>query len=102
MPCKEKNWFVYLLRCADNSLYCGVTVDINSRVAAHNGLGSGPLGGGAKYTATRRPVTLVYAAPCKSQTEAMRLEQKIKALSKPQKEALVSGAITLESLFGAA
>lgn len=100
MPCREKNWFVYLLRCADSSLYCGVTVDITSRVAAHNGLGSGPLGGGAKYTATRRPVVLVYAALCKSQTEAMRLEQKIKKLTKPKKEALVSGTCTLENLFG--
>ena len=49
-------WFVYMLRCADGSLYTGITTDITRRVAEHNG--GGPLG--ARYTRTRRPVELAY------------------------------------------
>ena len=48
-----KNWIVYLLRCSDNSLYCGISNDVTRRVATHN------AGQGAKYTKSRRPVELV-------------------------------------------
>lgn len=75
--------FVYLLRCSDQSLYCGWTVDLACRVAAHN------LGKGAAYTRSRRPVHLVWweAAPDKS--AALRREIAIKRLHRRAKLALV-------------
>jgi putative endonuclease len=54
-------WCVYMLRCADSTLYTGVTTDVSRRVAEHN---SGIKGKGAKYTAARQPVTLVYEESC--------------------------------------
>ncbi|MDX1353308.1 MAG: GIY-YIG nuclease family protein, partial [Thiomicrorhabdus sp.] len=54
-----QTWFTYLLRCADNSLYCGVTTNLDKRLRQHNG----ELKGGAKYTKTRQPCKLVYFEP---------------------------------------
>ncbi|MDO5484346.1 MAG: GIY-YIG nuclease family protein [Desulfovibrionaceae bacterium] len=68
-------WHVYLLECADGSLYCGVTTDIARRVAQHNGLAPG----GARYTRGRRPVRLLEARPCSDRRDALRLERFIKA-----------------------
>lgn len=64
--------FVYLLRCSDNSLYCGWTTDLEKRIEAHNS------GRGAKYTKSRRPVELVYAEECESKSAAMKREWFIK------------------------
>ena len=74
-------WSVYLLRCADDTLYCGVTTDVARRVAMHNGA----LSGGAKYTRARRPVTLVACADGFSYSEALRLERKVKRLPRERK-----------------
>ena len=65
-------FFVYLLRCSDNSLYCGWTTDLEKRIEAHNS------GRGAKYTKTRRPVELVYYEECESKSAAMKREWFIK------------------------
>ena len=70
----EKNWIVYLLRCSDNSLYCGVSNNIEKRVDDHNS------GVGAKYTRSRRPVALVAASREMSKSEALKLELRIKKL----------------------
>jgi putative endonuclease len=67
-------WVVYLLRCCDNSLYCGVTNDLDSRIEAHNS------GKGAKYTKSRRPVALVCASPGMSKSDAFKLEYRIKRI----------------------
>jgi len=75
-------WCVYLLRCSDGSLYCGVTTDLAARIAKHN------EGQGAKYTRSRLPVRLAYAEVAKSRSEALRREHEIKGLSKREKEAL--------------
>ena len=75
--------FVYLLRCADGSLYCGWTNDLEKRLAAHN------AGTGAKYTRARRPVTLAWFEPCESREAALRREAAIKALSRAEKLLLV-------------
>lgn len=75
-------WQVYLLRCADGTLYCGVTTDLRRRLAQHNGT----LAGGARYTRPRRPVVLVTACACASRSEALRLEDRIKRLPRSQKE----------------
>ena len=77
-------WFVYILRCADGSLYTGITTDVQRRVKEHN---FSPLG--AKYTRGRRPVTLVYEELLCSRSLASKKEYVIKRLSKPQKELLL-------------
>lgn len=80
-------WYVYLMRCADNSLYTGVTTDPERRVREHNGELKGK---GAKYTRTRRPVTLATAIPLPSKVAVYQAEYVIKRLSKSEKEAVVS------------
>ena len=77
--------FVYLLRCADGTLYCGWTVDVPKRLNAH------ATGRASRYTATRRPHTLAAAWEVPSHTDARRLEARIKQLTRPEKLALVSG-----------
>ncbi|MCK5394516.1 MAG: GIY-YIG nuclease family protein [Gammaproteobacteria bacterium] len=79
-------WFVYILRCADNSLYTGVTTDISKRLDQHNGADKN----GAKYTKARRPVELVYQEPSASRSEACKREYVIKSLKKSQKESLIN------------
>jgi len=78
-------WRVYMLRCADNTLYTGVTTDINRRVDEHN---SSNLG--AKYTKNRRPVKLVYEEPMDGKILAMKREYAIKQLSRSQKLQLIA------------
>ena len=72
----ENSWFVYMLRCADGSLYTGIAVDVERRLAQHNG----ELAGGARYTRPRRPVEVVYREGCES--EASQREAAIKKLSR--------------------
>jgi putative endonuclease len=79
------SWYVYMLRCADNSLYTGITTDISRRVKEHNK--SNKLG--AKYTRARRPVILVYQQDCLSRSDAASNEYRLKKLNKKSKEALV-------------
>ena len=71
-------WYVYLMRCSDNSLYTGVTTDPERRVREHNGELKGK---GAKYTRTRRPVTLAIAIPLPSKVAVYQAEYAIKRLS---------------------
>ena len=73
-----------MLRCADGSLYTGVTIDIIRRVAEHNG--DGPLG--ARYTRSRRPVQLVHVEAAASRAEATRREAAIKLMDRARKLAL--------------
>jgi len=75
----EKKWVVYLLRCSDNSLYCGVSNNIENRVIEHNS------GMGAKYTRSHRPVVLVVTSRDMSKGDALKLEYKIKKLPADQK-----------------
>lgn len=77
-------WFVYMLRCADESLYTGITTDIPRRLAEHNGEG----GLGSRYTRSRRPVTLVYSEPAEHRAAASRREAAIKRLDRTHKLAL--------------
>lgn len=78
-------WFVYILRCADNSLYTGITTDIEKRLKQHNGLEKN----GAKYTRGRQPVNLIYQEPSASRSTASKREIEIKRLPKIQKEKLI-------------
>jgi putative endonuclease len=81
----DEAW-VYLLRCADGSLYCGWTVDVERRVAAH------VAGRASRYTASRRPVTLAVALPMTDRSTARREEARIKRLPRAAKLALVAAA----------
>jgi len=81
-------WQVYILRCADDSLYTGITRDLVRRVAEHNGSGAP----GAGYTRSRRPVTLVYSEAAADRSAASRREYVIKQLSRTQKLALIAGS----------
>lgn len=76
------SWYVYMVRCRDNSLYTGYTNDPQRRLSVHNS------GHGAKYTRSRLPVTLSYVEQCSDKQAAQRREYTLKQLTKPQKEAL--------------
>lgn len=73
------SWLVYILECADGSLYTGITNDLDKRISAHND------GSGAKYTAARRPVKVVYQEACEGRSEASRREYEIKSLPRAEK-----------------
>ena len=75
--------FVYIVRCADGTLYTGWTTDVERRVAQHN------AGRGARYTRMRRPVALVYREEAPDRSTAMRREVAIKKLDRERKERLV-------------
>jgi len=77
------SWSVYIVRCADGSLYTGVARDCSVRIDEHNS------GKGAKYTRQRRPVALVYSEPAPSRSAAQRREHAIKRLTREQKLALI-------------
>lgn len=81
-----KMWQVYIVRCADDTLYTGVTNALDSRIATHNN------GQGAKYTRSRLPVTLVYAESAADRSAAQQREHAIKRLSAADKEALARGS----------
>ena len=81
-------WFVYMLRCADGTLYTGITTDVDRRLAEHNG----DHGLGARYTHSRRPVTLAYVESASNRTEAARREAAIKQLDRARKLALCGPA----------
>ena len=78
----QRGWFVYLVRCADRSLYTGITTEPERRVAEHNGKKA------ARYTRSRQPVELVYLEPVKDRSSASRREAEIKRLTKREKEVL--------------
>lgn len=82
----DQAWSVYLLRCADNSLYCGITTNLLKRLRQHNG----ELVGGAKYTKIRQPCELVYSEPADNRSHATQKEYAIKRLSKAAKESLIN------------
>jgi predicted GIY-YIG superfamily endonuclease len=75
-------WWVYILRCADGSLYTGATTDPSRRRAMHE------AGRGARYTRGRGPLALVYCEPCEGRSEALRREREVKALATAEKRAL--------------
>ena len=79
------NWIVYILRCADGTLYTGITNDLGRRMSEHES------GRGAKYTKGRGPVQLVYTENCEGRGQASKREIEIKLLNKEQKLRLVCG-----------
>lgn len=77
-------WFVYLARCADNTLYCGITNDLAARLAAHN------AGKGARYTRSRTPIEFLVTRRCRTKGRALQIEYRVKQLTRMQKQALVA------------
>ena len=78
-----KKHYVYILKCADNTLYTGYSTDPERRTRVHN------TGKGAKYTRPRRPVELIYTEEFDNKTEAQRREYAIKQLTRAEKEKLI-------------
>ena len=78
-------WYVYMLRCADDSLYTGITKDISRRVDEHNN----DQAAGANYTRSRRPVTVVYQETCTTRSQAAKREYTIKQMSRQEKQSLI-------------
>jgi predicted GIY-YIG superfamily endonuclease len=85
-PLSEGPYFVYIVRCADGTLYTGYARDPREREKVHN------AGRGAKYTAARLPVALVYSESCASVGEALRREHRLKRCTRTEKEALIEAA----------
>ena len=81
------SWLVYIVRCRDNTLYTGITTDLNKRILEHN---AGPKG--ARYTRSRRPVTLVYSEQVASRSVATIRENFIKKLKTTCKQALITSS----------
>ena len=81
---------LYILRCADGSLYTGITLDVARRLEEHQG---GKRG--AKYLRGRTPVELVFECDAGARGDALRLEHRIKQLSREDKEALIAGDMSL-------
>jgi predicted GIY-YIG superfamily endonuclease/nucleoid DNA-binding protein len=86
------SWFVYILRCSDSTLYCGITTNLARRVEAHN------AGTGARYTRSRAPVQLVWFAQTQNKSDAFREEFRIKRLPKHEKELLVASQRSPETV----
>ena len=72
-------WYLYILRCKDNTLYTGITTDVEKRLEAHRS------GKGAKYTRGRGPLELVYREECGGHSAALRREAEIKGLTREEK-----------------
>jgi putative endonuclease len=77
---RVENYIVYILTCADGTLYTGITTDVLRRVREHNSSSKGAI-----YTKARRPVSLVYSQRCATRSEALKREGKIKKLTRAQK-----------------
>lgn len=83
---------IYILRCADGSLYTGIALDVRRRLEEHR---SGVRG--AKYLRGRLPVELVFEIAAGDRSDALRLEHRVKRMSKRDKEALIAGALVLQA-----
>lgn len=77
-------WTVYILRCRDGSLYTGIAIDVETRLAAHH------AGKASRYTRSRLPVRLVYREPARDRSTALKRELVVKAMTRAEKVALIS------------
>lgn len=80
LPLLMKSWFVYIVQCSDDTLYTGVTTDVDRRILEHNSSSKG-----AKYTMSRRPVKLLWCTKYSNRSEAQAAEYKLKKLSRKKK-----------------
>ncbi len=89
-----REYQLYMLRCADGSLYTGIALDVDKRFSEHQ---AGKRG--ARYLRGRAPFEIVFRAPAGNRSAASRLEHRVKALRKSEKESLASGTATLAELL---
>ena len=82
-PLGGSSWYVYIVRCSDESLYTGVAKDVPARIMRHN------TGRGAKYTRSRQPVKLVYAEPARNRAAALQREHAIRRMGRDGKMAMI-------------
>jgi len=87
---QTRDWFLYVLRCVDDTLYTGITTDLKRRIAEHN------KGRGARYTAARRPAKLIGAYRFPDRSAAQRAEARFKRLSRTRKLQLVARELSFE------
>ena len=80
----DTTWYLYILRCADGSLYTGITTDVERRLEEHRS------GKGAKYTRGRGPLELVYREVCSSHSDALKREYAVKQLVRKDKLEMIS------------
>lgn len=81
---RRRGWCLYLVKCADRSLYTGITNDLQRRIAQHNN------GTASRYTRSRLPVELVYCEGCRDKSGALKKERRVKSLSRSAKEAYIA------------
>ncbi len=79
----DKLWHVYLVRCTDGTLYCGIARDVSARIRAHD------AGKGARYTRGRGPLELLLTRRCRDQGRALRIERALKTLTRAEKLELI-------------
>lgn len=82
---KHKPWYLYVVLCSDQTLYTGISTEVDRRLNEHNASLKG-----AKYTRARRPVELVYCMEYKNRSEAQKAEYKFKKMTKKQKEEIIN------------
>ncbi len=92
------NWYVYMIRCGDGSLYTGITTDVDRRFSEHQA--SGPKA--ARYVKGRGPLQLVFTVGVPDRGAALRLEHRIKRLPRAQKEILIQHPESIWEVVGAA
>ena len=80
---KNSQWYIYIIRCADNTLYTGISNHLEKRIGSHNS------GNGAKYTKGRGPVELIYKEKSQDKSTASKREAEIKKLTKKEKLKLI-------------
>jgi putative endonuclease len=91
----QPTWFLYMIRCADNSLYTGITIDLDRRFSEHQAQGKKS----AKYLRGKGPLQLVFTIPVgTTKSAASQVERRLKQCSKPTKEKIAAGKTTLEAL----
>ena len=88
----RNTWHVYLARCADDTLYCGIARNVSERIAAHD------AGKGARYTRGRGPLEVLATRRCADQGLALRIERAVKALNRADKLALAASPALLAAL----
>jgi putative endonuclease len=88
-------WFLYLIECADGSIYTGIATDVNARFEKHSS------GKGARYTRSRKPLAVLASFELAGRSEASRAEYWVKRLSAMEKRALVAGVRTLDTVLPA-
>ena len=91
---RRRGWCLYLVKCADGTLYTGITNDLRRRIDQHN------RGTASRYTRSRLPVELAYREGCRDKSGALKKEHRVKSLSRRAKEAYIAGKARTSSKAG--